>query len=183
MSLCLLRLYSRKSLPCQCQIPQVPNCLGTKLPGAKLARCQIFLVPFGIWGHIHRICEPRFGIFWGLRGIWFSEHVFCFGGQVVRPKWWTTQRWSVGDNTKVVNYTKVVIWHLVVNIQFLEQVWDFVAYFWQLWARIWYLGMVHLVFVGDVFGIHTWYLSFFLHGQNFWRIKFTPFFGPFFAKI
>ena len=21
---------------------------------------------------------------------------------------------------------------------------------------------------------HTWYLSFFLHGQNFWRIKFTP---------
>ena len=22
--------------------------------------------------------------------------------------------------------------------------------------------------------IHTWYLSFFLHEQNFWRIKFTP---------
>ena len=22
--------------------------------------------------------------------------------------------------------------------------------------------------------IHTWYLSFFLHWQNFWRIKFTP---------
>ena len=21
---------------------------------------------------------------------------------------------------------------------------------------------------------HTWYLSFFLHGQNFWRIEFTP---------
>ena len=24
------------------------------------------------------------------------------------------------------------------------------------------------------FCIHTWYLSFFLHEQNFWRIKFTP---------
>ena len=23
-------------------------------------------------------------------------------------------------------------------------------------------------------GDHTLYLSFFLHGQNFWRIKFTP---------
>ena len=27
---------------------------------------------------------------------------------------------------------------------------------------------------GDGGGDHTLYLSFFLHGQNFWRIKFTP---------
>ena len=29
--------------------------------------------------------------------------------------------------------------------------------------------------VGELLmGEHTWYLSFFLHEQNFWRIKFTP---------
>ena len=27
---------------------------------------------------------------------------------------------------------------------------------------------------GDLMEGHTWYLSFFLHGQNFWRLKFTP---------
>ena len=26
----------------------------------------------------------------------------------------------------------------------------------------------------EVASFHNWYLSFFLHGQNFWRIKFTP---------
>ena len=28
--------------------------------------------------------------------------------------------------------------------------------------------------VAEVAPAHTWYLSFFLHWQNFWRIKFTP---------
>ena len=52
----------------------------------------------------------------------------------------------MGDNTKVVNYTKVVIWHLVVNIQFLEQVWDFVAYFLAIMSP-------ELVFGDGAFGI------------------------------
>ena len=32
-------------------------------------------------------------------------------------------------------------------------------------------------------GTHTWYLSFFLHCQNFWRIKFTPKNATFSRKI
>ena len=51
MSLYLLKLYSRNSLLCWCKILQVPYCLGAKLPGAKLARCQIFQVQFGNWCH------------------------------------------------------------------------------------------------------------------------------------
>ena len=37
-------------------------------------------------------------------------------------------------------------------------------------------GLVTRRNVGSTLGCtkHTWYLSFFLHGQNFWRIKFTP---------
>ena len=31
-----------------------------------------------------------------------------------------------------------------------------------------------LFFTTPVSYVHTWYLSFFLHEQNFWRIKFTP---------
>ena len=36
--------------------------------------------------------------------------------------------------------------------------------------------MVMIMIKGKVldYDDHTWYLSFFLHGQNFWRIKFTP---------
>ena len=34
-----------------------------------------------------------------------------------------------------------------------------------------------------LFHCHTWYLSFFLHEQNFWRIKFTPKKGVNYDKI
>ena len=35
------------------------------------------------------------------------------------------------------------------------------------------MGWDGMVIIGQR-SSHTWYLSFFLHGQNFWRIKFTP---------
>ena len=38
-----------------------------------------------------------------------------------------------------------------------------------------WLTLLSLFFFGDNDDVdHTLYLSFFLHGQNFWRIKFTP---------
>ena len=45
------------------------------------------------------------------------------------------------------------------------------------WHRVtvrWHNHMEQLVGIVTWEGGHTWYLSFFLHGQNFWRIKFSP---------
>ena len=45
----------------------------------------------------------------------------------------------------------------------------------NLWQRNITIGLIlmHLQVI-IILQRHTWYLSFFLHEQNFWRIKFTP---------
>ena len=40
--------------------------------------------------------------------------------------------------------------------------------------RDYLIDLCHISPVRALTSIHTWYLSFFLHEQNFWRIKFTP---------
>ena len=47
-------------------------------------------------------------------------------------------------------------------------------------SRGWKLYQSNFIFIGST---HTWYLSFFLHEQNFWKIKFTPKFTVYIANV
>ena len=85
-----------------------------------------------------------------------------------------TPCWSSYNNLIVYLETAQLATHSQTN----QHIW----YLWLFFFEINLKGILHqnkfyrlnLIFWIVMGCGHTWYLSFFLHEQNFWRIKFTP---------
>ena len=80
---------------------------------------------------------------------------------------------------KVEGFIKPVETQMASSLQGLEKGQDFTFYVFPFIlhpCRGWWVKFYILCFSLYITSLqrHTWYLSFFLHGQNFSRIKFTP---------
>ena len=76
-------------------------------------------------------------------------------------------RWAISPTHH--SFLMCFPWEILRNIEIF-------AY--NLSVTGWVLVLVLLILPFNIWQLsdyyHTWYLSFFLHRQNFWRIKFTP---------
>ena len=89
-----------------------------------------------------------------------------------RPSWafWTSYRLNIHHE----HFENCELFEHLEHFEHCEHIIFWAAWaFWTSWA-FWTRTrkQYKIVIIWSI--VHTWYLSFFLRGQNFWSIKFTP---------